>query len=433
MRSSRRQAVHSRTKDGTQTPPSSTFKRKPSRHERSLDSSHALGNQALQHLRSGVLAGRGLSQPGDQREVQADRTAERVLSMPTTAADKPPSRRGAPSGGPGQPLPENVRNYFEPRFGTNLEHVRIRNDQQAALEAEALSARAFTYGNVISFAYGQYAPHSSDGLQLLAHELAHVTQDQNSNTVHRQFWAVDDSARKIHRNIFVNLNFTETQDDIDNGRAWTESRKDTFRAGFESSIEDTFNNNSFVIKPPQSYSDVLPQENIDQGYKPLVNIILPPGNLKWPSLVTDWEVSVAANPDQVFMRSTADTSIGNLDEDDNRPLHKEGAPEGVDQVATVHEFGHFLGLGHPGNGVEGASEYGHTGEDAHGNDVSGPTDLMGTGMELRAFYFEEWARELDRHVARLRIQRLINNINDLLRPWPMGDFPVPPPGSPRYG
>ncbi len=437
MRSTRREALPSNAKDGSQTS-SSSSRRKPSRHTRVHDTTLALGNQALQHLRDGVLAGRGLSQPGDHRELQAHRTAERVLSMsPPTQAE--PSARGSTSGGgSGQTLPDHVRHYFEPRFGTRLDHVRIRSDRQAALEAHALSARAFTYGNVISFAYGQYAPHSNEGLHLLAHELAHVTQDASTNTVHREFWKIDDSARTIERNFLVNLNFNDTLADILNGTAWTETRRNTFRTQFEHSIENTFNNSSFVIKPPQSYSDVLPQRNIDEGYRPLVDIMLMPGGGNWP--FCDWDVDVSSNPTGVHRTSSSSRTHATLDEHDNTPIRKRSSAPGHTQIATVHEFGHFIGLDHPGHGLSaserspGATAYSHSGTDEHGHAVHGPTDLMGGGMGLRDFYFQEWADALERHVAALRRQRLWRSIEEFFfsRP-PMGDFPRPPANGPRYG
>lgn len=76
----------------------------------------------------------------------------------------------------GEPLPETVRAFFEPRFGYNFSHVRIHTDSAAAETAEQLHALAYTVGSHVAFGPGQYAPDSPAGKKLLAHELTHVVQ-----------------------------------------------------------------------------------------------------------------------------------------------------------------------------------------------------------------------------------------------------------------
>lgn len=78
--------------------------------------------------------------------------------------------------GGGQPLPESVRAFFEPRFGHDFSNVRIHTDSAAAETAEQLHALAYTVGTHIAFGPGQYAPDSAAGKRLLAHELTHVVQ-----------------------------------------------------------------------------------------------------------------------------------------------------------------------------------------------------------------------------------------------------------------
>ena len=78
--------------------------------------------------------------------------------------------------GGGQPLPESVRNYFEPRFGYDFSQVRVHTDSTAADSAQAVNAKAFTLGQDIVFNSGQYAPEHDDGKRLIAHELTHVVQ-----------------------------------------------------------------------------------------------------------------------------------------------------------------------------------------------------------------------------------------------------------------
>jgi hypothetical protein len=76
----------------------------------------------------------------------------------------------------GVPLPASERSYFEPRFGRDLSDVRIHADQAAASASRDINARAFTLGNDIGFAQGEYAPGDRQGRRLIAHELAHVLQ-----------------------------------------------------------------------------------------------------------------------------------------------------------------------------------------------------------------------------------------------------------------
>lgn len=81
----------------------------------------------------------------------------------------------AQSGG-GQPLPDSLQSFFEPRIGADLSDVRLHTDQQAAEAAAALEAQAFTRDRDVFFGAGLYEPQSSRGLWLLAHELTHTVQ-----------------------------------------------------------------------------------------------------------------------------------------------------------------------------------------------------------------------------------------------------------------
>jgi hypothetical protein len=80
---------------------------------------------------------------------------------------------------PGLPLDNPTRNMFEPRFGRDFGRVRIHTDEKAAGSASAVNALAYTVGNHVVFASGQYRPAAPLGQKLLAHELAHVLQQQD--------------------------------------------------------------------------------------------------------------------------------------------------------------------------------------------------------------------------------------------------------------
>jgi hypothetical protein len=197
------------------------------------------GLQMLASARSPIPAKLAMSQPGDPQELEADRMADGVLRtaapmrVPRTetaesdagvreqggaevAVDQdlplpetpmtgvkvqrmcheceeehkvhakgngPPMVAAGPvmAGlGGGRPLPAAQRAFFEPRFGYAFDRVKIHTDSAAAEAARAVSARAFTLGNDLVFAKGQFAPETQDGRRLLAHELAHVIQQNPS-------------------------------------------------------------------------------------------------------------------------------------------------------------------------------------------------------------------------------------------------------------
>lgn len=177
-----------------------------------------LGNQALLRLQqSGTLrTKRAISQPGDPSEREADRIAEQVMRMPEVAPSirkkqcapcaaggppcpncreepGPPIQRAAGKSGegsapesllnrlgPGRPLDSENRRFFEPRFGADFSRVRVHADPQAAAAARSVSALAFTAGRDLVFSEGRYAPGTSEGRKLLAHELTHVVQRQGN-------------------------------------------------------------------------------------------------------------------------------------------------------------------------------------------------------------------------------------------------------------
>jgi hypothetical protein len=79
----------------------------------------------------------------------------------------------------GRPLDQESRAFFEPRFGRDFGDVRIHTGAEAAESARSINALAYTAGSDIVFAHGRYSPHSEDGKRLLAHELAHTTQQSS--------------------------------------------------------------------------------------------------------------------------------------------------------------------------------------------------------------------------------------------------------------
>ncbi len=76
----------------------------------------------------------------------------------------------------GNQLPAGSKDFFESRFGNDFSHVRVHNDSPAHELASSVNAKAFTYKNNIVFNRGEYNTESTEGKQLLAHELTHVMQ-----------------------------------------------------------------------------------------------------------------------------------------------------------------------------------------------------------------------------------------------------------------
>jgi hypothetical protein len=171
------------------------------------------GNLYVQRVVAGIQAKLKVGQPGDIYEQEADRMADEVMRMPEPGVQRqddekrikskllaeqitPLVQRHVEKGGEvtsnlesridalrdgGQPLPESVRAFFEPRFRYDFSKVRVHTDSRATELARAVNARAFTIGQNVVFDRGQYAPVTSEGQRLLAHELIHVVQQSQGD------------------------------------------------------------------------------------------------------------------------------------------------------------------------------------------------------------------------------------------------------------
>ena len=135
--------------------------------------------------------------PNDKYEQEADQIARAVMRMPSPGASRPSMSSDAPatsltmSGAPlaieggihslhgrGRPLAQPLRDFFAPRFGHDISGVRVHTDARAAELAGAIQARAFAVGQEIVFGDGEFAPETSRGRELMAHELTHVVQQE---------------------------------------------------------------------------------------------------------------------------------------------------------------------------------------------------------------------------------------------------------------
>ena len=85
----------------------------------------------------------------------------------------------------GAPLPSHVQQRFSSRLGVDLGDVRVHTGAHSMRAADAVAARAYTTGQDIHFAAGEYDPATQEGQRLLAHEVVHTLQ-QGHNTTPQQ-------------------------------------------------------------------------------------------------------------------------------------------------------------------------------------------------------------------------------------------------------
>lgn len=145
----------------------------------------------------------------DPLEQDADAQAERVMRMPdpgSRLATSPPrvSRKCAacekdeklqtkPAGprrsvdtapsivhevlrSSGHTLDSTARAFMEQRFGYDFSRVNVHTDTRAVASSLAMNATAYAVGHHLVFGKDLYQPGTMDGRRLIAHELAHVIQ-----------------------------------------------------------------------------------------------------------------------------------------------------------------------------------------------------------------------------------------------------------------
>jgi len=161
--------------------------------------------------------------PGDPYEKEADAVADKIMRMPVqnfvqrkcTECDeedkkkiqrKPVSEIITPfiqtksngeslagdfllssiqsSIGSGSSMDSSTQTFMESRFGADFSSVKIHTGGEAVQMNNELNAQAFTVGSDVYFNEGKYQPASSEGKQLLAHELTHTVQ-QGNDTIRR--------------------------------------------------------------------------------------------------------------------------------------------------------------------------------------------------------------------------------------------------------
>lgn len=117
---------------------------------------------------------RGLQQTAGNQAVN------QMLDTPAASADDPVAVQQRL--GEGRPLDPGTRARMESTFGQSFADVQLHTDGDAASLAGQMDARAFTVGEHIAFDSGEYRPGTLIGDALIAHELAHVTQQAGATT-----------------------------------------------------------------------------------------------------------------------------------------------------------------------------------------------------------------------------------------------------------
>ena len=82
-------------------------------------------------------------------------------------------------GSGGQPLDRATRAEMETSLGHDFSDVRIHTGGHASESAKSVQAQAYTVGNDIVFGGENFAPDTSAGKRMLAHELTHVVQQRS--------------------------------------------------------------------------------------------------------------------------------------------------------------------------------------------------------------------------------------------------------------
>ena len=112
---------------------------------------------------------------GKQRPMQRKPREARATAYIPPAVE----RVLASTGGAIDPV---TRNFMESRFGHDFSGVRVHTDELAAESAKAINAHAYTSGSSIVFGASRYAPDTTEGRRLLAHELTHVVQQRGGHS-----------------------------------------------------------------------------------------------------------------------------------------------------------------------------------------------------------------------------------------------------------
>ncbi len=104
---------------------------------------------------------------GTQHSIQQKKGKSFVKPKGAHDSFTPPTKQKA--------LPNKLQSNMETSLGQDFSNVEIHTNSQKAVQ---MSARAFTQGENVHFAPGEFNPNSSKGKNLIGHEFTHVAQQR---------------------------------------------------------------------------------------------------------------------------------------------------------------------------------------------------------------------------------------------------------------
>lgn len=366
----------------------------------------------------GLQSKLAFSAPGDHFEREADQAAAQVLAggarpVLTPLATAPPQRAPVNGGtvsdaaadaavrstlaATGTPLDTATRGFMEQRFGHDFGRVRIHADGAAAAAARAVQARAWTLGPDIAFASGQYAPSTGEGRRLLAHELAHVVQQQAAPA--RLMRAPDDKTPAPRHFYYDRTNFDDLFDgavDAANHRVTLVMRLDIQDQGpVEGKAERIvrFRERAKAVIE-KAWSGIYALQASCQG-----------GHEKFEAQVLVVTTTAAPHREVHLFPDRGQRSNKTAWQESDTEVKERQSPVLIDpkkppseknlrmatfrQTTVAHEFGHLMGLPHVHCDGDADQCYGVTAEQK--------MDIMGMGSVVSPRDYAPFVRIMERH------------------------------------
>ncbi len=143
----------------------------------------------------------GILRSGDQEQAAKQAASEAVSSSSDSSSNSNNKQsiaqrshiRGILTDASPTTIPNKTRNDIENKYNADFSSVRFYQD---AKTTKSVNAKAYTYGSDIVFSPKYYQPNTTEGNKLIAHELAHVVQQNNSGTMQLQRDEVPAAAAK---------------------------------------------------------------------------------------------------------------------------------------------------------------------------------------------------------------------------------------------
>ncbi|MCB1742230.1 MAG: DUF4157 domain-containing protein, partial [Gammaproteobacteria bacterium] len=151
----------------------SSLQRRCARCDTGLDRKLGPNGEQEDELSRAAVVQRAAQGRGSQTSASP---VDRAGSTPAPSVNASLEQRIRRTRAGGEPLPDRIRQFMEPRFGADFSSVRVHHDRESNRLSHALNARAFAVGRHIYFNERRYRPDSDSGRRLLAHELTHVVQ-----------------------------------------------------------------------------------------------------------------------------------------------------------------------------------------------------------------------------------------------------------------